>query len=136
MLKLLTNPYALLAGGLLLIAALAGAYFQGRADGRSIVAAKYLKRDILLRQRMDVMREDIDKVSGAYAAAARDQSTETRVIYNESVKIVERPVYKNICGDKSGAALLDRARINANRAVPIGSPPNLGRATSPPERRD
>ncbi|WP_374414199.1 hypothetical protein [Novosphingobium colocasiae] len=56
------------------------------------------------------------------AAAERHQSTEyarqanVREIYHETQKVIERPVYRNLCIDADGVGLLDRAAYIANGA--------------------
>lgn len=54
------------------------------------------------------------------AGAARHQSAEyarqanVREIFHETQKVIERPVYRNVCIDADGVGLLDRAADAAN----------------------
>ena len=61
------------------------------------------------------------------ASAERHQSAEyarqanVREIYHESEKVIDRPVYRNVCVDADGVRLLDRAADVAN-AESVGQP--------------
>lgn len=54
------------------------------------------------------------------ASAQQHQATEyarqgaVREIYHESQKVIDRPVYRNVCLDADGVGLLDRAAATAN----------------------
>jgi hypothetical protein len=106
------------AGGLALLIA---AFLFGRSTGIDHQKAVYAKAEAKAVAAMEKGRRAIDTVSGQLAEAQRDQSIETREIYHEATKIIERPVYRNICVDADGVRLLDRARANANRSF-IGEP--------------
>lgn len=116
MIKLLANPYALIGAGLLFLLAVGGAYFQGRSDGRAVVNAQALRAMKKGLDALEARRVQIDALNSKLATAQTAQSTETREIFHESVKIVDRPVYRTTCGDSSAGGLFDRARANANRA--------------------
>lgn len=114
---MIASPTALIGGGLLVLAALGGAYWQGRVDGGDAVSAKVVKsleRAEKARQRIAAA---VDDVATRHAAASTAQATETREIYRETIRIVDRPVYRNQCADADGVQLLDRARANANRGL-------------------
>lgn len=118
---MIPSPTALIGGGLLVLAALGGAYWQGRVDGGNAVSAsvvKSLDRAEKARQRIAAA---IDDVASRHAAASTAQTTETREIYRETIRIVDRPVYRNQCADADGVQLLDRARANANRGLAGGA---------------
>lgn len=55
---------------------------------------------------------DASTIRAQVAEQARQQSV--REIYHESQKIIDRPVYRNVCVDAAGVGLLDRAAATAN----------------------
>lgn len=117
MIKLLANPYALLAAGALFLLAVGGAYWRGQSDGRNAVHAQMLRAMKKATDELNRRRAVIDRINGQLAIAQTAQSTEVREIFHESVRIVEKPIYRTLCGDASGSGLFDRARANANRAA-------------------
>lgn|SRR5574343_2005428 len=46
-----------------------------------------------------------------------------RVIERETQKVIERPVYRNVCTDADGLRLLEAARVGAKPAEPAGKMP-------------
>lgn len=133
MIKLLANPYALIGAGLLFLLAVGGAYFQGRSDGKAQRDAASLKLMQKATVALNKARDAIDVVSGQHAAASAAQSTETREIYHESVQIIDRPVFRTVCGDADAVRLLDRAAANSNRGLTgISAQPTAGASADAP----
>lgn len=105
------------------LALLGGAYLYGDSHGANRVIARNAKAEAKAIAAMEKGRLAIETVSGQLAEAQRDQSTQFRTIYHEATRIIERPVYHNICVDADGVRLLDRARATANAglvSVPSG----------------
>ncbi|MFS0738191.1 hypothetical protein ABC347_14200 [Sphingomonas sp. 1P06PA] len=114
---MIASPTSLIGCGLLVLAALGGAYRQGRVDGGNAVSAKVVKSLERAEQARQRIAAAVDDVATHHAAAGTAQATETREIYRETIRIVDRPVYRNQCADADGVQLLDRARANANRRI-------------------
>lgn len=112
MLRLLTNPYTLIVYAGLII----GAFFFGRSTGIDSQQAKQARANAKAIAAMEKARDAIDVLSGRLADAQGQQQTETREIFRESVKIVERQS-RAPCVDSGAVELFDRARANANRQL-------------------
>lgn len=113
--------------------ALAGAaYTYGDSNGANRVIARNAKAEAAAVVAMQKAQARIDAISSQLAEARRDQDTQFRTIYHEATKIIERPVYRNVCVDADGMRLLDRARetANANLGQPAGDA--SGTATDAP----
>jgi len=95
---------------------LIGAFFFGRSTGIDHQKAIYAKAAAKAVAAMAKAQKAIDTVSGQLAEARRDQDTETRTIYHEATRIIERQSVA-VCVDAAGVGLFDRARANANRTV-------------------
>jgi len=117
----LAIPKAWLAGGgaAVLLASLTAShgcvYFKGRAAGAASVEAKYDKALAKARAALAKGQAKIDSLESATATARATQDQESRSITHETLRIVERPVYRTVCVDADGVGLLDRAAANANR---------------------
>ena len=118
---LIPAPYRLLAMAALLLLAVGGSYLKGRSDGRAVVNAKAARAMKKAMDELDRRRVVIDRVSGQLAVAQTAQSTETREIFHESVRVVEKPIYRTVCGDSDAGRMFDRARANANLGL-AGAP--------------
>lgn len=103
-----------LAGALAACAAGIGGYFHGVGVGvdqersaqmRALAEADKVRKQ--LQAQIDASAEQFQ--SNEYARVAN-----VREIYHESQKIIERPVYRNVCIDAAGVGLLDRAAATAN----------------------
>lgn len=113
----MTAPSALRTAAPYLIAAalIAGAYVQGRSDGRAVMASKALEQVKLVQIAADKSRIRIDGAVALLASAQSGQATEFREINRETIRVIDRPVYRVTCVDADGVGLLDRARAAANR---------------------
>jgi hypothetical protein len=74
---------------------------QKRAEDAHLAATEKLQGQI-----------DASTVRAQTAEYARQGNV--REIYHESQKIVDRPIYRNVCVDDNGVGLLDRAAATAN----------------------
>ncbi|MHA3791439.1 hypothetical protein [Sphingomonas sp. YL-JM2C] len=111
------SPKALLAGGaaFALLATHGCAYVKGRGAGAASVEAKYAGAVAKANRAMAKAQTRIDAIGAAGAAASAAEDQENRSIIHETLRIIERPVYRNLCVDADGVGLLDRAAANANR---------------------
>jgi len=57
-----------------------------------------------------------DKASEAHEEAKAEIKTQIQVVYRDAEKIIERPVYRNVCFDDAGLQLI--ARAIGNPATP------------------
>ena len=103
-----------LAAALAWLASITGAFFYGRSAGIDHQKAVQAKAVAAAELKERTAAIAIDSVNGAAAAAQRDQSTIMRTIHAESIRVVEKPVYRSSCIDADGVQLLDRARAAAN----------------------
>ncbi len=90
-------------------------YVKGRGDGAAHVEARYGRAIGKAQKAMRKAQTRLDGIGAAGAAAAADQQQETRSIYHETLRVIERPIYRTVCVDGDGVGLLDRAAVNANR---------------------
>lgn len=109
-------PYAWLFGAAGGLALLAGAYAYGDSNGANRVIARNAKAEAKAVAAMEKGRLAIETVSSRLSEARRDQDTETRTIYHEATRIIERQSIA-VCVDAAGVGLFDRARANANRPI-------------------
>jgi len=79
------------------------------------------------RQRL---QRQIDASAEQHQAAEYTRQANVREIYHESEKVIDRPVYRNVCVDVDGVRLLDRAAAVAN-AEGIGGTPGTAAEAAP-----
>lgn len=105
---------------LVLIAALAacasgaGGFFYGTSVGAAQEQASQKRADDAREAERKKLQSQIDASSEAAQGMEYARQGSVREIYHESQKIIERPVYRNICVDADGVRLLDRAAATAN----------------------
>lgn len=66
------------------------------------------------------LQAQIDASTQAQQSAEYARQSNVREIYHDTQKVIERPVYRNVCIDADGVGLLNRAAATAN-AASIGS---------------
>jgi len=108
------NPYAIAGGVILGVAALGGAYVEGRMDGAHIEQSAQARADKAAQRVRDELQGQIDQSAGQHQADENQRQQSVREIDHEKETIVERPVYSNVCVDADGLSLLQRAAANAN----------------------
>lgn len=111
-----------LAGAVALIGSHGWAYMKGRGAGASSVQAKYERAAAKAVKAMKSAQAGIDRIGAIGAQAAAEQDQENRSIYRETLRIIERPVYRTVCVDADGVGLLDRAAANAARTPDFAQP--------------
>jgi len=121
------GPYIYLVYIALVVLVLGGTYMKGRLDGREICNNRIA----------EIQAESFNKERAAYARAtqaaaeledARSQTiVKYRTINKEVEKIVERPVYSNVCLDPDGLRLANSALRNPVPAEPTDAVPGSPR---------
>lgn len=109
-------PITWIVTGVGALSLVTGAYFYGDSNGANRVIARNAKAEAKAIAAMEKGRRAIDTVSGQLAEARHDQDTETRTIYHEATRIIERQSIA-VCISSDGVQLLDKARANANRTL-------------------
>lgn len=74
------------------------------------------------------LQAQIDASAQQHQAAEYARQGAVREIYHESQKVINRPVYRNVCLDSDGVGLLDRAAATAN-GEPVAN--SVGAAAAP-----
>lgn len=108
--------YGTLGAGALLLAITSGlgGYAHGLDTGKTrqqIADQKDVDSAIAARDRL---RGQIEQAALLHLQADQARQSTHREIIRESTKIVDNPVYRNVCVDADGVRLLDRAIDNAN----------------------
>lgn len=62
------------------------------------------------------LQAQIDASTQARQSAEYTRQSNVREIYHDTQKVIERPVYRNVCIDADGVRLLGRAAATANAA--------------------
>lgn len=106
--------HVILAGALTASAAGIGGFFYGTRVGAAQEQAAQKRADDAARAERDKLQGQIDASTERSQAAEYARQSNVREIYHESQKVVERPVYHNVCIDVDGVGLLDRAADVAN----------------------
>lgn len=116
------NPYAIAGGVILAVAALGGAYVEGRVDGRHIEQAAEKRADDAAQKVRDQLQGQIDQSALQHQATENQRQQSVREIDHEKETIVERPVYTNLCFDADGVRLVQKAAATANGAGEPAAP--------------
>lgn len=118
------NPYVALGGVLAFVAAVSGAFFEGK----KVEAGEQARTK--LTALTDAIADGKAKGAQINELEAERQNLENlrqsavREIYHETAKIIERPVYKTVCIDQDGVNLLDRAAdVASGHPSAQGGPP-------------
>lgn len=131
----LPNPYMILGGAGLVLAATTGAFFEG----------KHVAKGEYAQQKLTALSDALADVKGKQTTINELDAEKTRLedirqaavreIDHETTTVIERPVYRNVCVDADGVSLLDRAQDLASghpggSAGPPAGPP-VGPAKGP-----
>lgn len=101
-------------GALVACAAGIGGYAHGVGVGRAQEQASQHRADQAADKVRQQLQEKIDHASEASQQREYARQSIVREIHHESQKVIERPVYRNVCVDADGVGLLDRAAATAN----------------------
>jgi hypothetical protein len=91
-----------------------GGFAYGTRVGVQQEQAAQKRADDAARAERDKLQGQIDASAEAQQAAEYERQANVREIYHETQKVIERPVYRNVCVDADGVRLLDRAAATAN----------------------
>ena len=99
-----------------LAACLTGAagFTYGTSVGAAQEQAAQRRADAARDAERAKLQGQIDASTERHQSAEHSRQNNVRTIYHESQKIVDRPVYRTLCVDADGVALLDRAAATAN----------------------
>lgn len=90
----------------------------GFAYGTRVGAAQEQAMQARAKAAADKVRDELQGQIDAHAeqrqSAEYARQANVREIYHETQKIIDRPVYRNVCIDADGVGLLDRAAAIAN----------------------
>ena len=103
-----------MAAALAACAAGMGGYVHGLGVGHAQEQAAQKRVDDARDAERRKLQGQIDAATERAQAAEIARQSNVREIYHESQKVVERPVYRNVCVDADGVGLLDRAAAIAN----------------------
>lgn len=105
-----------LAGALAACISGIGGFFYGTSVGAAQEQAAQRRADHAAQAVQERLQAQIDASAERSQSAEYARQTNVREIYHESQKVIERPVYRNVCIDADGVRLLDRAADIANGA--------------------
>lgn len=98
-----------------------GAFFYGQSVGKAKCQASYAKAAAAERDKREKQIGQAQVQDTAAAEANVQRETVVREITREVPKIIDRPVYRNVCVDADGVRLIERAVDAANgRGAPGG----------------
>jgi hypothetical protein len=103
-----------LAGALAACVSGIGGFFYGTRVGVAQEQAAQRRADNAAEAMRRKLQGRIDASTERAQAAEYARQSGVREIYHESQKVIERPVYRNVCIDADGVRLLDRAAAIAN----------------------
>lgn len=106
--------YIRLGIGIGVLLALIGAFFYGQSVGENRCEARHLKAAAAVQEKRE--KQIGQAQTNDAKAAEKDVARETTVreITRETTKVIERPVYRNVCADADGVRLLERSVEAAN----------------------
>lgn len=119
-LALLGRFWPYLAGLALVVAA----FFYGRTTMAHQRDAETARLAAKVTKSVEKARIALENVVGIAARERTQRDVEFREISRDVVRVVDRPVYRDRCGDSDLAKLLDRAAASANR--PLAGGPDGG----------
>lgn len=121
-----------LGGALLACAAGLGGYVHGIGVGEAREQAAQKRVDDARETERRKLQAQIDAATEVAQAAEYTRQDQVREITRETQKVIERPVYRNLCVDADGVRLLDRAAAVANGADPRQSADPAGKPAARP----
>jgi hypothetical protein len=103
-----------LAGALAACLAGIGGFAYGTRVGAAQEQAAQKRADDAADAERAKLQSQIDAGAQGHQSAEYARQANVREIYHETQKVIERPVYRNVCVDADGVGLLDRAAATAN----------------------
>ena len=89
-------------------------FFYGNSVGHAQEQAAQKRADDAREAERKKLQGQIDAMSETAQTKEYARQGNVREIYNETQKVIEKPVYRNLCVDADGVSLLDRAAATAN----------------------
>ena len=125
--------YLRLGLGIGVLLALIGAFFYGQHVGTQRCEARHLKAAAAAQEKREKQIGQAQAQDAKAAEADVQRETIVREITREVPKVIDRPVYRNVCIDADGVRLIGRAVEAANGGAPggrsAGDPTDLLEAT-------
>ena len=103
-----------MVGALLACFAAIAGYIHGIGVGVAQEQAAQARADAQASKVRQQLQRQIDASDQRHQSTEQARQADVREIYHESQKVIERPVYRNVCVDADGVGLLDRAAATAN----------------------
>lgn len=103
-----------LAGALVACVTGIGGFVYGVRVGTAQEQAAQKRADGAAEAERAKLQGQIDAGAERHQSAEYARQANVREIYHETQKVIERPVYRNVCVDADGVSLLDRAATTAN----------------------
>lgn len=101
-----------------------GGFAYGTGVGRTAEVAAQKRADDAADAERAKLQGQIDAAAIASQSKEYARQQSTREITHETLKIIEKPVYRNVCIDADGVRLLDHAQAVANGqsgTAPVGT---------------
>lgn len=112
--------YLRLGLGIGVLLALIGAFFYGQHVGTQRCEAAHLKAAAAAQEKREQQIGQAQAADAKSAEADAQRQTIVREITREVPKVIDRPVYRNVCIDADGVRLIARAVEAANGGAPGG----------------
>lgn len=107
------SPWILIGALAGSIAIAGGAYFKGDADAANRYQLKITKMQIDATAAAQKIRDALTAQANAAVATLEGQNAQARVVYrtihDQVDRLVDRPVYRNVCLDTDGLMLVNAA---------------------------
>lgn len=103
-----------LAGALAACLAGIGGFAYGTRIGAAQEQAAQKRANDAAEADRAKLQGQIDASAQAHQSAEYNRQANVREIHHETLKVIDRPVYRNVCVDADGVSLLDRAAAAAN----------------------
>lgn len=112
--------YARIAAGIGALLLIAGVFFYGRHVGYMECENDRLKAAAAAQEKREKQIVTAQAADAKAAEADVQRETIVREITREVPRIIDRPVYRNVCVDADGVRLIGRAVEAANGGAPAG----------------
>lgn len=130
--------YLRLGLGIGVLLALIGAFFYGQHVGYTECENDHLKAAAAAQEKREQQIAQAQANDAKAAEADVQRETIVREITREVPKVIDRPIYRNVCVDADGVRLIERAVEAANGGAPggrsAGDPADLLEATRQRQR--
>lgn len=114
--------YLWLGGAVIGLLALIGAFFYGQGVGKAKCERSHLAAQAEANHKRDLQIAAAQDADAELAEQDVARETIVREITREVPRIIDRPVYRNVCVDADGVRLIRRAVGAANGGAPGGGP--------------